>query len=236
MSRDPRPRRTTDSAPARPERSGGSTPPGPLPAGRSTPSGSGGDGQPADPAELLRSGSPREVLARLVDGDPLALERRSRTHLAEQALLLDGERLFLRAVARAAFAAPRLDGEVDLEAWLAGQVERAARDLVDEDRAAERAGASPPPEEERGAFLAGALGLEPAVARRACVVFNDLPPRVRRVWWAAVVERCSLERCVARGLGTPAAVRADLRRALLALSLLEDPGPGPEEGGDGRDA
>ena len=29
---------------------------------------------------------------------------------------------------------------------------------------------------------------------------------------------------------------ADLRRALLALSRLEDPGDDPEEGGDDRDA
>jgi hypothetical protein len=184
----------------------------------------------------LRTGSPRQVLARLVDGDPLALERRVRRYLGERALLLDAERLFLRAVARAAFAAARWNGDTRLEPWLDAQIVRAASDLMDEDRAAEREGTPPVSTESRYAFLAEALGVEPDVARRACVVFNDLPERVRRVWWAAVVERSSLERCVSRGLGTPADVRADLRRALLALSLLEDPGPEPLEGGDGRDA
>jgi len=185
---------------------------------------------------LLEPASPRERLARLLHGDPLGLEERARRHLAERALLLDPERLFLRAVARVAFAAARRpDGEAEGD-WLATQMERAAADLGDEDRAADREGAQPEPGEARYAFLAEALGVEPSVARRACVVFNELPLRVRRAWWLAVVERRPLERCVTEGPGTPEQVRADLRRALVTLSLLEDPGEDRGEGGGEHDA
>jgi hypothetical protein len=189
-----------------------------------------------DRASLFAPSAPRELLARLLDGDPLGLEERARRHLEEQALLLDPERLFLRAVARAAFAGARRDGAAPSAAWLDDQVERAAADLRAEDRADERAGADTDPGEARYAFLAEALGVVPEVARRACVVFNDLPWRVRRAWWLAVVERRSLERCATEGLGTLEQVRAHLRRALLTLSMLEDPGEDPGKGGDGHDA
>jgi hypothetical protein len=187
-------------------------------------------------APLFATAAPRALLARLLDGDPLGLEQRARGHLEQQALLLDPERLFLRAVARAAFAGARRDDAELSGAWIDSQVERAAADLMDEDRAAERAGAATDPGEARYAFLADALGVVPEVARRACVVFNDLPRRVRRAWWLAVVERRPLERCVIEGLGTPQQVRADLRRALLTLSMLEDPGDDPGQGGGEHDA
>lgn len=213
MARDPRSRRTPPRTPARREPS---TPPG--------------DEALAIPTDLIATRSPREILAWLVDGDPLRIEERVTGRLADLALLVDAERLFLRSTARAAFAAARWRGDGELGAWLDLQIERAAKDLLDEDRAAERLGPVADPAEARYAFLADTLGIEAAVARRACVVFNALPLRVRRVWWRAVVERRSLEQCVSEGLGPARQVRADLERALLALSRLEDPGGGPKEG------
>ena len=215
MARDPRERRSAERARSRGERAETR----PVDASRSD----AGRTPLTDPRELFAGGSPREVLGRLLDGDPLDIGERTRLRLKAKALLLDAERWTLRSMARVAFAAPRWDGTSALLEWIDQQVDRAASDLLDEDRAALH---QPPAQEEsdsRYAFLTQALGIEPEIALRACVVFNDLPDHVRRAFWALVVEGKSFARCVSEGLGTREQVQADGRRALTALSQLSDP-------------
>jgi hypothetical protein len=226
MARDPRDRRSAERARSRGERA----------EPRQVGEGGSEAGQTplADPSELFAGGSPREVLGRLLDGDPLDLAGRTRSRLKEKALLLDVERWTLRSMARVAFAAPRWDGSLALIEWIDQLVDRAAGDLLDEDRAALR---EPPAQDEsdsRYAFLTQALGIEPGIALRACVVFNDLPDHVRRAFWALVVEGKSFARCVSEGLGTREQVQADARRALTALSQLSDP-EAPHMAGDQDD-
>ena len=98
---------------------------------------------------------------------------------------------------------------------------------MEEDREAERAGQPlDGGQDPRYIFLSEALGVEASLARRVAVVFNDLPPAQRRVFYAVVVQGKSLNRHVAEGNGPPDRVREDLKSALLALSLLQDPGEG----------
>lgn len=75
----------------------------------------GGDSIPG--GEILRGGSPREILARLIDGDPLEIEARARDRIQALAFLVDPARTHMRAVARIAHAAPRWRGEPPLTEW-----------------------------------------------------------------------------------------------------------------------
>jgi len=128
MARDPRERWSAERARSRGERA--------EPRQRGETRSGAGSGPTTDPRELFAGGSPREVLGRLLDGDPLDIGGRTRSKLKEKALLLDVERWTLRSMARVAFAAPRWDGTTALLEWIDGLVDRAASDLLDEDRAA----------------------------------------------------------------------------------------------------
>lgn len=58
-----------------------------------------------------------ELLARLHDGDPLALRALAADRRDEHAYLISTHRLFLRSVARAAFEGGRYRGEPPLAKW-----------------------------------------------------------------------------------------------------------------------
>ncbi len=176
-------------------------------------------------AELPTGASPREILNRIANGDPLGLEVRSRARLDVRAVLVDLERIVAGSLARAAYDALRYNGFPTLAMWLDRIIDRTIDEQLEEDRIAERAGqSSVGGHAPSHAFFAEALGVDPVVARRACVVFNDLPDDVRRVYWALVIKGRAIERCVSEGMGSQGELEARFKRALLAISLLEDPG------------
>jgi hypothetical protein len=173
---------------------------------------------------ILGSRSPRVVLTRLIDGDPLEIEARCRERILEQALLLALQRVHLRAVARIAHCAPRYRGSPRLDVWLDACIDESLQDLVEEDREEEISGLPPTePWDPRFAFVSETLGLEPALARRACVRFNMLPDEVRRAYFAIAIEGKTIHRYVAEGNGPPDRVRGFLARALTALGQKIDP-------------
>ncbi len=178
-----------------------------------------------DAARLLTGDSPREILRRLLDSDPLGLELRIRDRLAQRALLLDPERLLARAGARTAYAVHGSRIQVPTREFVLGCIDEAIEELVREDHESERSSQPLAAHDQRFDFLADALGVRVEKARRACVVFNELPDEVRRAYWALVIEGRSVARCGSLGLGSPEEVEGNVKRALLALSLLEDPGP-----------
>ena len=167
---------------------------------------------------LLRAPTAREVLARLVDGDPLELEQRCRARQRERALLIDPYQLQLRTAARIAHAARGYAGRPPLPSWIDERLEEALGDLVEEDRLADENGELPTePWQPRIQYLSDALGLDPVLARRACIAFNQLPHDVRRTAWEVLIEGKSLNRCVAEGHGPPATVQQRIREALQAM-------------------
>ena len=169
--------------------------------------------------EVLRGRSPREILARLVEGDPLEIEARCRERIETLALLVDLQRLHLRTAARVAHAAPSWRGEPPISEWLADRIEVSMRELIREDFEAERSGIPPEkPWDPRYAFVSEALGVEPALARRACVAFNKLPLEVRCVYFAVAVQGKTVNRHVAEGHGPPEKARAQLKMAVQAIS------------------
>lgn len=178
--------------------------------------------------DVLGSGKPRDVLLRLMDGDPLEIGPRCQERLQTECRLVDLSRLVLRAYARIAYAAPKYRGEPPLTQWLQERIDQCVAELMREDREEERSGIpAEEPWDARYAWVAETLGLEPELARRACIAFNDLPRDVRQAYFAISVEHKSLNRWVAEGNGPPDEVREKLARAFRALSPR--PGPPPEE-------
>lgn len=178
-------------------------------------------GEPSDEPgnALLRGESAREILKRLLDGDPLELGARCRDRIETRAYLLDVARLHLRAVARVARAAQGRDGRMSLGEFIMERIEYSMQELIQEDREEELSGIPcADPEDGRFAFLAETLGIPTALARRACVAFNYLPERVRCAYFAVLVQGKTVNRYVAEGHGPPEKVRADIEMAVQTIS------------------
>jgi hypothetical protein len=159
------------------------------------------------------------VLARFVDDDPLELGPRCAEALRVGSWLLDHERLFLRAAARAAHRGWQSSGRPALDAWLKSVIDDSIAELLTDDREAERSGLPlPVVSEPRYAALSGALGIEPLEARAACVRFNRLPRIVRRAFFAIFIERVPLDRYTEEAGQTMEQVEMVLGQALRALS------------------
>ena len=126
---------------------------------------------------------PRDLLPRLVEGDPLELLERCAHHLAAESLLLDLGQLHARSLAIVARRAAEATEE-NVEEWLGDRVCEAADQLIHEEHFEERLGFPPPREADpRSAFLMGALRTEPALARAVSVRFHPLSRHSRRTLW-----------------------------------------------------
>jgi hypothetical protein len=180
-------------------------------------------------AELLCNGSPQEILARILIGDPLGLSSRARVWLDQNGYLVDSNRLALRTLAHVAHSARRYRGKPDLHSWIELLLERSVRDLINEDREAERQGRAVEVDEIAPfAFVSDALGIDPKLARRACVIFNGMVEYDRKVFYATSVMGKSMHRHVSEGFGPPARAQAALQRVLLRLSSIDGmPGSAP---------
>jgi DNA-directed RNA polymerase specialized sigma24 family protein len=167
---------------------------------------------------LLAGGTPREILCRIVQGDPLELRAHVARRLRADAYVFDADRVHLRALARCARFANRYPGRPDLDEWLDQIVREAIEDLLREDlelaRSLDRDGAEP-----SAAFtaLARPLGLDPAAMRRACAAFNRLGAADREAFFELLIEGRSLDE-LARARGEGATELA--RRARRALEVL----------------
>jgi hypothetical protein len=191
--------------------------------------------------QTLFAGSPREVLSRLVQDDPLGVRGRIAERLRADALLLDGDRVHLRALARISRSAGSYRGRPELSAWVAGAVAESVQELVREmheqarrrargreDRA--RGRPSHPTGDADGAcdadafdVLAGPLGLDPESMRSACAAFDVLPFADRTAFFDLVLEAKDLDAC-ARSAGVNASELA--RRARRALDAILGSVPG----------
>jgi DNA-directed RNA polymerase specialized sigma24 family protein len=182
-------------------------------------------------ADVLSGASPSEVLARLVRGDPLGVGLRCHRRRRERATLIDPARLTSIAMARVARSAMQYRGEPELDAWLVSCVDLAIDDARTQDREA-AADAVLPADPQHFDFAAKAWNVEARVARDACSTFNDLPDVVRVAYWRAILEGKGLARG-AEELGVRRKiVEARVKRAIVALGTLRDPGGDDNHAGD----
>ncbi len=170
-------------------------------------------------ADTLLCGSPREVLARIVPGDPLAIRDVVADVLRSQCLFLDADRVHLRALARTARSALRYRGSgLELRTWLIAQASDAVAEILAEDLDTPRV-------DPGSAFVqfARPLGLDPEVMRRGCVAFNRLPIEDRAAFFALVVEDVGLEAHARASGATTNEVGRRARRGLEAVARANHP-------------
>jgi DNA-directed RNA polymerase specialized sigma24 family protein len=178
----------------------------------------------------LLTGTPREVLARLVQDDPLGVREKVASHLKAEALLLDSDRVHLRVIARVSRFAGRYRGRPELPAWIESAVAEAVDELLREDHesdgSAPAAGAASP---DAFAALAPPLGFDPGALRKACAAFNRLPFADRSAFLELAVAGRSLDE-VARAAAESATEVARRARRGLEVLLARAIGP-PSQGG-----
>jgi hypothetical protein len=175
--------------------------------------------------DILGAGGPRKVLERLVDGDPLEIGPRCQARIEEEAVFVAWDRLWLRAAARIAYASRAYRGVPPLALFLHEQIDLSIEDLIREDREEERSGLpARTPRDPRYAFVSEQLGMDPGLARKGCIRFNDLPKEVRQTYFAVALGRKTFHRWIAEGHGPPERVHASLKRAFEALSIPYDEG------------
>jgi len=174
-------------------------------------------------AALLLVGSPREILSRIVQGDPLALRPRLAHALRERAVFVDADRVLVRALASCARNGPEWRGRPPLSDWLDERVAEAIEDVLDEDadRGEPRIDGSPSTVVD---LLAAPLGLDPARLSTACSRFNKIARRDREAFFLLVVERRTLEQA-SESLGLSATETACAARRGLDVFLHPVPSP-----------
>lgn len=165
---------------------------------------------------FLATGSPREVLARLVDGDPLGVRALVAERLNTSRRLLDAERVTLRTLARVARFACRYRGRPEFETWLVERCDEAIDDILDEEREAAASSFASEPS-EAFTLLAEPLGIEAQVARRACVAVNDCTFEERDAFFALVLEARPLDQVAQDKDCEPTLLARRARRVLLAI-------------------
>jgi hypothetical protein len=169
---------------------------------------------PAGPGalELLGHGTPLEVLARLVPGDPLGLRARVCARLAAGALLLDVERLLLLAQVRCALRAAAWRGDPPIDVWSEERIDEAVEQLLAEERDAASAPAL--------TRLARSLALDEQAFGAAPRRLHALAPGVREAFFALVLGAESPDRFArSRGLSLSEVAR----RARAGLEVLRCP-------------
>ncbi|MCH2105030.1 MAG: hypothetical protein MK291_00145 [Planctomycetes bacterium] len=178
----------------------------------------------------------RELLPRLVEGDPLELLPRCAAHLAKEALLLDLSKLHARSLALVARRFEEVSAE-ESDEWLNACVEEAAGQLIHEEQFEERLGFPPPrAEDPRSSFLVGALGIEPALTRGVSVSFHHKSREERRRFWRAVVAGEPINGIAEDEGETREGVLESLRGVIRSMSLSGSPEERrADESGDERE-
>ncbi len=167
---------------------------------------------------VLSGKSSREILARIVDGDPLELRARCELRLRSQALLLDGHRLQLRSAAHAARHAPGYVGLPPIDVWLNERIRKSVQELLRDDAELVAAGVSPEaPDDDRLLIIANTFGIDPNLIGRGCSAFNRIGFEARAAFHALVLEAQDPAAWCRENSTTTARALAALRSAMRAL-------------------
>ena len=180
----------------------------------------------ADEASIASylDGKPRDaLLTALTEDDPLRLAERCARYTLGEALFVDADRLANHTIARVVARARIRPRELPIDEWLHDCIERAAKELLAQDREDEREGKPVPAHvEARYSFVCRTLLIPEEDGRRACVAFNGLDPRVRQAFFALIIERRSVTECLEMGFAPADWLRDAVLDAFWALLDLGD--------------
>jgi hypothetical protein len=108
-------------------------------------------------------------------------------------------------------------------AWVKDRIEEALSDVLLEDEELYSDGLQPALGDDFHHYcLVHSFAVEHHTTLEASVRFHRLPDETRRSFFALLVDRYSVERCVAMGLGPRYRLKIEVRSALKALLFLED--------------
>jgi hypothetical protein len=174
----------------------------------------------ARPLDLtgLKGAPTRELLARLLDGDPLRLGTRSATRRDELAYLVSSDRLYFRTAARIAYHATVYGVDDPNDEWIGEAIDRCIEELLREDQYAARQG-DPVEPEDVYAYQAvmELLDVSAESSRTVCVAFNSLPAWRRETFFDYSRARSALAEVARETSVTEEQVREDLARTLLRM-------------------
>ena len=180
---------------------------------------------------FLRGKTPEELLPRLVEGDPLRLQEQTALRLRQVWFLLDPDRVFRRALAVCAHAAPLEDPPSDLDAWRVAKVDLAVAQLLQSDQQRERSDPDTLSDEERSfPLLTQSLFVEPGSVRAVSVAFNALDPPPRRAFFELLVEGRNVDDVIEAGPWDADGLYRAIHQALAPFGLdLPIPAEGPSK-------
>lgn len=200
--------------------------------------------------DLFADLDPDGILERLLSGeDDLRLRRLVAREVRAAAVLVDADRVHLRALARLVHTAS-VEGPPKQATWIESKVREAIADVVAAERAqvvqdvrrrqASGAGSTAPATlldriDESTAFdvLARPLGLDGQELRRACDTFNRRSDAEREAFFALVIDGETLEGGAARRGVTPTELAQRARRAFAAVLSVREQQSGPGTEADG---
>lgn len=168
--------------------------------------------------QRLATASGTRLYTFLTEGDPLGLEVVCGRRVRERYVLVDAERLVRAGAATTVIRARTLGPDTPLAVWVSAVVDDALDELLREDRELRRSGWAPGPQgDPRYDFLLWAFAIEPHRSLGALVAFNGLAARVRRAFFAFVLDGQGVEQCLTLGLGPREQLQRDLRAGVDAL-------------------
>lgn len=198
----------------------------------------GGGPEERDWLEIVSSGDAHAILERLARENPLDLAQRCTDRTRAKAVLLDAERVLLRAAARIAYHAHRYDASRSLDGWIAERIDQAIEDLLREDYEEDLESVPLDPNDERYLSFATILRAPVQAVRRACVVFHALPLEERAAFWAMLIDFKPLDRYAAEARVPLRVALQRFERAVTAFCTLgtarDLPGKEPPERGSRR--
>ena len=190
--------------------------------------------EPACWPSFLRGADASEILAHLNEGDPLRLQEASARRLREVWILLEPERVFLRALAVCAKAASKERPPADLAAWARDKIDLAIEELVHRDREAERADPELVSDEEKAfPLLTDSLMLDPELVRSASVTFNALDALPRRAFFELLIEGREVAEVIESGPWDEDGLYVAIQTALATVGL-DVPPELPDDPGQGK--
>lgn len=140
--------------------------------------------------EIFEGTDSLRILRRIVEGDPLGLERLVLEALDDLAVMFQPARLLAATQARCAWrgAVDVAPTERSFREWFSARLSEAMESLTQEDWSEERLGLPSDPLDERYLRSMGPFELPANHARRVALLFNQTAAKVRRPLYAVLVK------------------------------------------------
>jgi len=175
-------------------------------------------------ANILYGAAPKDVLERLLNGDPLNLAPMCLARLKERAILWLPEHILSLAMACVARDAWEYRGQPELSIWLRQRIDKSIHIALTKAHTDEQNGV-PAVESDLPLLdlLVEGFGIHPSRTRLALLHFHSLDPILRRTFQAIFVDGHTFEAYAASGAGTVAQLEDQIVYTAEFMVTFGDP-------------